>query len=144
MNVSDVVGSAGNPVVTTQPRDTIADVVDLLNEYSIGAIVVSRDGAVINGIISERDIVRHLAREQEGTLRLKVEDLMTETVTTCGLGSPIDDVMNTMTAGRFRHAPIVNGDGALCGIISLGDMVKARLDELEAKTIELEEFIQAN
>ena len=138
MYISDIVGD-GTRVITIQPRDTIADSVDLLNEYGIGAIVVSKDGAMINGIISERDIVRHLAREQEGTLRLKVEDLMTENVSTCQLGSSIDDVMALMTEGRFRHAPIVDDSGALCGIISLGDMVKARLVELEEKAIALEQ-----
>ena len=138
MNISDIVGD-GTHVITIQPRDTIADSVDLLNEYGIGAIVVSKDGNVINGIISERDIVRHLAREQEGTLRLKVEDLMTEKVSTCQLSTPIDDVMALMTKGRFRHAPIVDDAGALCGIISLGDMVKARLVELEAIALELEQ-----
>lgn len=140
-NVSDVVGDAGNRVITIHPRDTIADTVDLLNEHKIGAVVVTSDDTTISGIISERDIVRHLAREQEGTLRLKVEDLMTETVTTCVLDAHIDEVMATMTNGRFRHAPIVDESGSLCGIVSMGDLVKARLGELEARAIELESFI---
>lgn len=140
-NIADVVGEAGNRVVTIHPRDTIADTVDLLNEHKIGAVVVTSDNVSISGIISERDIVRHLAREQEGTLRLKVEDLMTETVTTCLLESRIDDVMTTMTNGRFRHAPVVDAEGLLCGIVSMGDLVKARLGELEARAIELESFI---
>lgn len=139
--IADVVGDSGTRVITIHPRDTIADTVDLLNEHRIGAVVVTRDEAAIDGIISERDIVRHLAREQEGTLRLKVEDLMTETVSTCLLATPINEVMTTMTDGRFRHAPIVDPNGALCGIVSMGDLVKARLGELEAKTIELETFI---
>lgn len=138
MDISDIVGD-GTRVITIQPRDTIADSVDLLNEFGIGAIVVSKDGSVINGIISERDIVRHLAREQEGTLRLKVEDLMTESVSTCQLTTSIDDVMSLMTEGRFRHAPIVDDAGALIGLISLGDMVKARLVELEERALELQQ-----
>lgn len=141
LTVADIVGPNGNPVVTVHPRDTIADSVDLLKEHGIGAVVVSRDDDAINGIISERDIVRHLAREQEGTLRLKVEDLMTSTVSTCGLDAPINDVMATMTRGRFRHMPVVNATGELCGIVSMGDLVKARLDELEAETIKLEQLV---
>lgn len=144
LTVADVVGPNGNRVVAVHPRDTIADSVDLLNEHGIGAVVVSQDSAAINGIISERDIVRHLAREQEGTLRLKVEDLMTSKVSTCRLDAPINDVMSTMTRGRFRHVPIVDSAGGLCGIVSMGDLVKARLDELEAETIKLEQLVSSS
>lgn len=144
LTIADIVGHDGNRVVTVHPRDTIADSVDLLKEHGIGAVVVSRDDSAINGIMSERDIVRHLAREQEGTLRLKVEDLMTAKVSTCALDAPINDVMTTMTKGRFRHMPVVNADGELHGIVSMGDLVKARLDELEAQTIKLEQLVATN
>ncbi len=132
MQVKDVPGSSGRTVVTIDPNETIADVVDLLKEYSIGAIVVSQDGKTIDGIISERDVVRHLAREHEGTLRVKVEDLMTATVSTCQLDDNLEATMGVMTAGRFRHMPIVDSGNELCGLISLGDLVTARLQALEA------------
>jgi CBS domain-containing protein len=139
MRVKDVFGSTARAVVTIEPSETIADVVDLLKEHSIGAIVVSLDNKSILGIISERDVVRHLAREQEGTLRVKVEDLMTEQVTTCQLDDDVEATMLVMTAGRFRHMPIVNSSNELCGLVSLGDLVKARLQALEAENIELRE-----
>lgn len=139
MRVKDVPGSSGRTVVTVEPSETIADVVDLLKEHSIGAIVVSQDNKSILGIISERDVVRHLAREQEGTLRLKVEDLMTENVLTCHLDDDLEATMLVMTNGRFRHMPVVDSNNDLCSIISLGDLVGARLEALEAHNTELQE-----
>ena len=133
MRVGDVPGVTTRSVVTIEPRDTIADTVYLLNEHSIGAVVVSSDGREILGIISERDVVRHLAREQEGTLRVPVEDLMTENVVTCRLGDSLEATMGTMTAGRFRHMPVVDDDGGLTSLVSLGDLVIARLDFLESE-----------
>ena len=131
MDVNDVIGGQ-REVVTIDPGDTIADAVDLLKEYGIGAVVATQDGATIDGIISERDIVRHLSAEQEGTLRLKVEDLMTENVSSRQLADDAEAVMGRMTDGKFRHMPVVNDAGSLIGIISLGDLVNARLRELEA------------
>jgi len=140
MNISDVV-VADRSVVTVQPRETIRDAVDLLEEHGIGAVIVTRDGRTIDGIISERDIVRNLVREQEGTLRLRVEDLMTESVTTCKPTDTIDSAMDIMTAGHFRHLPVVNAAGHLQNVVSLGDLVRARLDELEATNHELRKMV---
>ena len=139
MRVQDVPGSTTRAVVTIEPSDTIADTVYLLKEHSIGAVVVSSDDKKILGISSERDVVRHLALEHEGTLRVKVEDLMTENVTTCQLDDDVEATMLVMTAGRFRHIPIVNSDNELCGIVSLGDLADARLKDLEAQNLELRE-----
>ena len=132
MLVSDVTEGNTRQVVIIDPSDTIADAVDLLHLHKIGAVVATADGATIEGIISERDIVRHLAAEQEGTLRLKVEDLMTEDVSTCSPEDDAESVMARMTEGKFRHMPIVDGTDRLIGIVSLGDLVNARLQELEA------------
>lgn len=140
MNISDVV-VADRSVVTVEPRGTIRDAVDLLEEHGIGAVIVTSDGATIDGIISERDIVRNLVREQEGTLRLRVEDLMTESVTTCTSTDTIDAAMDIMTAGHFRHLPVVDADGNLQNVVSLGDLVRARLDELEARNHELRQMV---
>ena len=139
MRVKDVPSSTARAVVTIEPSETIADTVYLLKEHSIGAVVVSRDNKNILGIISERDVVRHLALEQEGTLRVKVEDLMTEHVLTCQLEDDLEATMLVMTNGRFRHMPIVNSSNELCGIVSLGDLASARLQDLEAENIELRE-----
>ncbi len=139
MRVKDAPGSGNRAVVTIEPSETISDVVALLKEHSIGAVVVSEDGKSILGIISERDVIGHLAREQEGTLRVKVEDLMTEKVSTCQPDDDLEATMLTMTNGRFRHMPIVNLSNELCGLVSLGDLVSARLQLLETDNIELRE-----
>lgn len=131
MLVSDAIGGTTRDVVTVSPDDTIADVVDLLKEHRIGAVVATVDETQIAGIISERDVVRHLAAEQEGTLRLRVDDLMTLNVSVCRVDDELEAVMAKMTEGRFRHMPIVDDASRLVGIVSLGDLVKARLDELE-------------
>jgi CBS domain-containing protein len=137
VSIQDVLGGSSKPVVTVMPDETIADAVDLLNDNKIGAVVVTPDKATIVGILSERDVVRHLAREQEGTLRLRVEDLMTENVQVCQLSDDIESTMGTMVAGRFRHMPVVTAENTLCGMVSLGDLVFARLSELEKQNLEL-------
>jgi len=143
MQIADVIGQEPRIVRTVKPRATIADTVDILAEYGIGAVVVTTDERTIDGIISERDVVRHLAREQEGTLRIWVEDLMTTAVSTCRPDSDIDDVMTTMLDGRFRHMPIVDEHNALWGLVSLGDLVSARLSELESQNRKLRESATA-
>lgn len=130
--IRDVLGGGSKPVITAGPGETIRDAVDLLNDNKIGAVVVTVDSSNVVGILSERDVVRHLGREQEGTLRLRVEDLMTEDVKVCRLGDLIEPTMTTMIAGHFRHMPVVADDGLLCGLVSLGDLVFARLKELES------------
>ncbi len=130
--IRDVLGGPSRPGVTVGPDETIRDAVDLLNEHRIGAVVVTVDTSAIVGILSERDVVRHLGREQEGTLRLRVEDLMTHEVQVAGLNDLIEPAMAQMIDGRYRHMPVVSDDGRLCGIVSLGDLIFARLRELEA------------
>ncbi len=133
MRVGDVPGVEERSVVTVEPDDTIADVVYMLKEHSIGAVVVSDDGEKILGIISERDVVRHLVLEHEHTLRVKVEDLMTENVSTCRLDDHLEGAMGVMTRGRFRHMPVVDDARNLVSIVSLGDLVDARMKNLEAE-----------
>jgi CBS domain-containing protein len=113
MLVSDVIGGTSRNVVTVQPGDTIADAVHILKEFGIGAVVVSGDGRSVDGNMSERDVVRHLANEQDGTLRLKVEDLMTQKVSTCRLTDKLETIMSPMTTGKFRHMPILHENGAV-------------------------------
>lgn len=127
MLISDATGPLPTKVHTVGPRDTIADTVDLLAEYGIGAVVVSDDGSSIVGIISERDVVRHLAHEQEGTLRIPVDELMTSNVITCKADDQVDDVIRKMIDGRFRHMPVADADANLIGLVSLGDLAVARI-----------------
>ncbi len=127
MLIADAAGPFPATVHTVGPSETIADTVDILSEYGIGAVVVTEDGERIAGIISERDVVRHLAHEQEGTLRIRVEDLMTRNVVTCTPNDAVDGVIRRMIEGRFRHMPVVNDSEQLCGLVSLGDLALARL-----------------
>ncbi len=127
MMIADAAGPFPRTVYTVKPGDTIADTVDLLAEHGIGAVVVTSDGTSVDGIISERDIVRFLAQEQEGTLRIKVEDLMTRKVVTCSPTDEIDTIIGQMLTGRFRHMPVVDDATGLCGLVSLGDLAGARI-----------------
>jgi CBS domain-containing protein len=127
-------------VATTPPDSTIDTVVRRLKLDGIGALVVSGDDEEVVGIISERDIVRGLPDHGAALLSMKVSELMTRSVKTCGPDDKIEDIMSEMTRHRFRHMPVVS-DGKLCGIISIGDVVKNRLEELETETHVLRDFI---
>jgi len=140
MLVSQVLKKKGNQVVTIQPAATIKDVADKLAELNFGALVVSDNGSSVDGIISERDIVRSLARDGVKCLDSAVSDLMVSSVITCGPEANIEHVMATMTDGHFRHMPIVV-DAAMVGLVSIGDIVNARLDELEDERQHLTNYI---
>jgi len=140
MLISDVIGPLPRPVRTVLPRDTIADTVDMLAEYDIGAVVVTTDGRTINGIISERDVVKHLARELEGSLRVHVEDLMTCTVQTCTMHDNVEVVMAAMVDGHFRHMPVLDEHNAIHAIVSLGDLAACRLSDLQSQNRLLREL----
>lgn len=116
-------------VVTVKPGTTVAEAAATLSNYRIGAVVVSSDGKRVTGILSERDIVRELARSGAGCLTGSVGDLMTKKVVGCKTDDLADDVLSKMTEGRFRHMPVLNGE-EMVGLISIGDVVKARLSEL--------------
>ncbi|MGO4854480.1 CBS domain-containing protein [Phaeovulum sp. W22_SRMD_FR3] len=116
-------------VVTVAPEVTIQSVAELLSARRFGAVVVSTDGVHALGIISERDIVRELGKRGAGCLVDAVETIMTRTLVCCARGDTADEVMSRMTEGRFRHMPVVEGD-EMIGLISIGDVVKARLSEL--------------
>ncbi len=130
MKVSDILGSKGNVVSTIRPETAISTVVRRLKLEGIGALVVSEDAVQVVGIISERDIVRGLADGGAELMESRVHDLMTSPVKTCSLDANVKDVMAVMTRSRIRHLPVVE-DGRLVGIISIGDVVKNRLEEVE-------------
>lgn len=132
--------SGGAEVATIRSDITINAAIAVLKEKRIGALVVSDDGRQIAGILSERDVVRALADEGGALLERPVSSIMTSEVKTTGPSANIDDVMSEMTRSRIRHLPVVE-DGALCGLVSIGDVVKHRLEELESETSVLRDFI---
>ncbi|MCH8036389.1 MAG: CBS domain-containing protein [Proteobacteria bacterium] len=140
MKVETMLAAKGDKVVTLRPDATVATVIRMLKLEGIGALVVSEDGEKILGIISERDVVRALVDHGGEVLKVRVAELMTRSVKTCTLDANIKDVMAEMTRSRVRHLPVVR-DGKLCGIISIGDVVKNRLDELETETSVLRDYI---
>lgn len=140
MTVRKVLADKGGDVVTITPDKTLADAAAMLAARRIGAIVVSRDGAVVAGILSERDIIRALAQRGEAALAERVSAHMTSEVVTCGRDADMAHLMRVMTRGKFRHVPVVEG-GRLVGIVSIGDVVKRRLAEIEAEREALREYI---
>ena len=128
-------------VVTVPPGTTVARVAEVLSARRIGAVVISPDGKQMGGIVSERDIVREIGRRGAACMTDTVESIMTSKVVTCARGDNGRDVLQKMTDGRFRHIPVVEG-GELVGLISIGDVVKARLSELSMEKDALEGMIK--
>jgi len=140
MNVEAILRTKGRSVVTIGAEATIEEAVSLLRRKGIGAVVVSADGAGVDGILSERDIVHALADRGAGLLQLPVAALMTREVFTCGPTDGIAELMAEMTERRIRHLPVLE-HGRLAGIVSIGDVVKNRLDEVEDEASSLRQFI---
>ncbi|MEI2808156.1 CBS domain-containing protein [Albidovulum sp.] len=130
-------------VITVPPGTSVADAARLLAERRIGAVVVSADGKTPQGILSERDIVRDLGRRGSVCLEEKVDALMTRNLISCAPGDNADTVLEKMTAGRFRHMPVMDR-GEMVGIISIGDVVAARISELAMEKDALEGMIKGN
>ncbi|MEL6424533.1 MAG: CBS domain-containing protein [Pseudomonadota bacterium] len=128
-------------VETISPTATIRDAAAVLSRRKIGALVVSEDGSILRGILSERDIVRELGERGAECLNDQVRDLMTAKVESCIAAEPTDAVLERMTTGRFRHMPVVD-EGKVTGIISIGDVVKARIEMMESENLALTEMIK--
>ena len=141
MRISDVVRRKGGQVVTIRSEETVERLLDLLAEHRIGALVVSDDGESVTGIVSERDVVRHLQKDGAAVLLAPVGSIMTADVKTSGLDVPIEELARTMTEMRIRHVPVVV-DGKLHAIVSIGDIVKHRIDELQSERDQLVGYIQ--
>ena len=140
MLVAHVLRQKGSRIVSVKPDDKIAEAAQTLNRERIGAVLV-RDGAGdVRGILSERDLVRGMARHGEGVFAMRVRDLMTGQVTVCTPDDTVDHVMAVMTAGRFRHLPVLR-ERELIGVISIGDVVKARIEETEAEARAMRDYI---
>jgi CBS domain-containing protein len=138
MNVAGILRAKGTSVVTIRSDATVAELVRGLRDARIGAMVVSDDGRAVDGIVSERDVVRGLAERGVSVLDAKVADVMTRQVVTCAANDSVKQLMSDMTRRRVRHLPVVQ-DGALIGIVSIGDVVKNRLEEMETEANVLRE-----
>lgn len=140
MRINDVLrGKPEQTVVTIRPEAGVRDLIGLLAEHNIGAVIVSEDGRSVDGIVSERDIVRRLQGDL-AVLDGPVSAIMTRTVHTCDESTPVNELMQLMTEHRFRHVPVVT-DGVLTGIISIGDVVRHRIGELEFERDQLDHYL---
>ena len=140
MNVETILRTKGRAVETIRPGETVGAAIDMLVSRNIGALVASEDGEKVEGILSERDIVHALIRHGPRLLSLSVSEVMTRPVVTCDPAESVGELMAEMTNRRIRHLPVVQ-DGRLCGIVSIGDLVKNRLDEIEYEASSLRSFI---
>lgn len=140
MKIEDIIRKKGADVVTIAPAATVAELVELLAKFNIGAVVVSEDAVTIGGIVSERDVVRRLATEGAAVLEKPVSAIMTANVKTCSVEDSLESTAETMTYGRFRHLPVVQ-DGKLVAIISIGDVVKDQIDQLTDERNHLLEYL---
>ena len=144
MLVHQILKSKGDArVITVAPGTSVSEAAQILAERRIGGPIVSSDGKGVSGIISERDIVRSLAVRGAVCLQEKVEDMMTRNPVSCTKSETADSVLERMTNGRFRHMPVVEGD-ELVGIVTIGDVVKARMDELAMEKDALEGMIMGH
>ncbi|MBI2587077.1 MAG: CBS domain-containing protein [Rhodospirillales bacterium] len=142
MTVANILNEKGTKVATARPHETIGTLVHKLKLENIGAVVVSQDGKRVDGIISERDIVRGLAAHGAELLSMRIDKLMIRDVLTCAPGDSVKDVMQTMTTRRVRHLPVVE-NGKMVGLVSIGDVVKNRLQDVEMEARVLRDYITA-
>lgn len=142
MRISDVLRGKGDAVVTIGPDETVQRLLECLAEHHVGALVVSEDGRRVAGIVSERDIVRHLHSQGAQLLKSPVRGIMTSQVHMCDPHTAVDDLMVMMTDRRVRHVPVLV-DGELAGIVSIGDVVKHRIGELQSERDHLAAYIQS-
>lgn len=140
MIVDRILQLKGTAVHTLRDSDTLGDAVALLNRHNIGAAVIVGAGETVIGILSERDIVRQLGKNPSAALAQSIGSCMTTTVVTCDRTTPISDVMERMTHRRIRHMPVVDGN-RLAGIISIGDVVKLKIEEVEHEAEVMREYI---
>ena len=126
-------------MITISPDATVRDLLALLAEHNIGAVIVSGDGTAVDGIVSERDVVRKL-NGNDAILDATVREIMTAVVQTCAPGDDVDELMVEMTEHRIRHVPVID-DGDLVGVVSIGDVVKSRINQLEFERDQLDSYV---
>ncbi len=139
MKISSII--SGKRVETISASASIHDVVNTLNSHHIGALVVSSDGKRIDGIVSERDVVRAMPGKLDQLIGMHVRDIMTVEVHTCTPDTTVAELMKMMTEHRIRHVPVVDGEGALISIVSIGDVVKNRVGEMESENQALRDYV---
>ena len=140
MRISDVLAAKPmKDVLTIEPEATVRQLLGVMSEHNVGAMVVSADGSRLDGIVSERDVVRRLHLDPD-VLSAPVSSLMTTAVATCTSDSKVDDLMGVMTERRVRHVPVVD-EGVLVGIVSIGDVVKHRIDQLQFERDQLDSYV---
>jgi CBS domain-containing protein len=140
MLIDTILRAKGSDVTTVAPGATVRELLAELAEHNIGAVVVSDDGVTIVGIVSERDVVRRLHDQGARILDAEVSSIMTRDVRTVGPGANVEELRRTMTDHRFRHMPVVE-DGRLVGIVSIGDVVKSAIEELETEKASLVDYL---
>ena len=140
MNVASILKAKGRAVTTARPNATLLDVAKKLGPKKIGAVVVVGDNGHVAGIISERDIIRVVSEQGAAALSMMVSDVMTRNVIACGETSELDELMEMMTKGRFRHLPVIEDD-ALVGIISIGDVVRHHVAEVEMEVSAMRNYL---
>lgn len=141
VNVQSILATKGNAVATIKATSTLSEAVAALRDHGVGALVVSADGNTIEGVLSERDVVRLIASHGDDTMNLTVGVAMSSNVITCAPADSIDTLMEMMTERRIRHLPVLSAGGVIAGIISIGDVVKCRLVELENENSQLHDYI---
>jgi CBS domain-containing protein len=134
---------SGKRVETISPSASIHDLVNALNVHHVGALVVSPDGRKIEGIVSERDVVRAMPGKLDQLVNMHVRDIMTVDVVTCESDATVAGLMLVMTERRIRHIPVVNSDGTLLSIVSIGDVIKAHVSELDEERIALRNYVSS-
>jgi CBS domain-containing protein len=144
MLVSHILGLKGREIVVIAADATLSAAAELLAERRIGAVIVQGAGGDLAGIFSERDIVRAISRERAAALSQPVSRFMTRDVATCVETDSVDELMEMMTRGRFRHIPVVDAERRLVGIVSIGDVVKSRIEETVREAESLREYISAS
>jgi CBS domain-containing protein len=142
VRIRDILSGKGFDVVVIKPESSVDELLRLLRDHNLGSVVVSRDGRVIDGIVTERDVVRRLA---DGTdfLERPVAEIMTTHVRTCTFADSVDSLMHTMTNERIRHVPVVDKDGLLIGLVSIGDIVKSHVTDIEFALDQLEGYVRS-
>ena len=141
MNVKTILAAKGGDVISIEPTADLAAAAKLLSKHRIGAVVICGAGGRLSGILSERDIVRAVAERGPAALELTVGQVMTRNVISCAENDSISELMERMTAGKFRHMPVLKGE-RLIGVISIGDVVKERVQEVEKDAAAMRDYIQ--
>ena len=143
MQVRHILGDKGGTIISIGPEACLAEAARLLAERRIGALVVRDKSGALAGILSERDLVRAMASGGAAALDQTVDRYLTREVVTCRLTDTTEMLMETMTRGRFRHLPVLDDHGLLCGLVSIGDVVKSRIAETEREAQDLRVYISA-